>query len=106
MPQKKKTTKRKTVTRSAALKKAPARKSSSSAKPQVARKEKYSEEYTEYLERYELFGEGRPHLSQAEFDRFDEELLDLLALELERGLNDDQTIRLKELEFLLLDSEQ
>lgn len=105
MPKEKKTTKRK-IAKSASLKKAPARKARSSVKPSTAKKEKYSEEYTEYLERYELFGEGRPHLSQAEFDRFDEELLDLIALELERGLDDDQTIRLKELEFLLLDSEQ
>jgi len=106
MPKEKKTTKRKPVTKSSPSKKAPARKSSASAKPQVTKKEKYSEEYAEYLERYELFGEGRPRLNQADFDRFDEELLDLIALELERGLDDEQTIRLKELEFLLLDSEQ
>jgi hypothetical protein len=65
----------------------------------------YSPEYAEYLERYEMFGEGRPRLSQAEFDRCDDELLDLLE-ETERGLDDDQVIRLQELEFLLLDTEQ
>jgi hypothetical protein len=66
---------------------------------------KYSEEYTEYLERYEMYGKGRPRLSPVEFDRYDDELLDLLALDMERGLDDDQTIRLQELEYLLLESE-
>lgn len=101
MPKEKKPAKRKTTIK-VTLKKSSAR----SATPKAAKKEKYSEEYAEYLERYELFGEGRPRLTQADFDRLDEELLDLIALELERGLNDEQTIRLKELEFLLLDSEQ
>lgn len=75
-------------------------------KPKTSKKNTYSEEYIEYLERYELYGEGRPQLSQADFDRYDDELLDLLALEAEHGLNDDQIVRLQELEFLLLDSEQ
>jgi hypothetical protein len=70
------------------------------------KKEPYSAEYTEYLERYEVYGEGKPRLGAAEFDRLDDELLDLLALETERGLNDEQIVRLQELEFLLLDSEQ
>lgn len=65
-----------------------------------------NEEYLEYLERYELYGEGRPRLAPAEFDRLDEEMLDLLAFESEQGvLNDDQIVRLQELEYLLLDSE-
>ncbi len=45
-------------------------------------------------------------MKSSEFDELDDELLDLLAIELERGLTDEQTIRLKELEYLLLDSEQ
>jgi hypothetical protein len=65
----------------------------------------YSEEYVEYLERYALYGTGRPHLSPAEFDRLDDEMLDLLALESEVGLNDEQIVRMQELEYLLLDSE-
>jgi glutamate/tyrosine decarboxylase-like PLP-dependent enzyme len=70
-------------------------------------KQNYTEEYAEYLERYELYGEGRPRLSPAEFDRLDDEMLDLLALESEQGLlSDDQIVRLQELEYLLLDSEQ
>jgi hypothetical protein len=63
-----------------------------------------TEEYSDYLERYELYGEGRPRLSAPEFDRYDEELLDLLALQGEHGhLSDDEVIRLQELEYLLLD---
>ncbi len=101
-------------TRSSKKKAAPAKASArkktapkkSRAPVQSTKKENYSEEYTEYLERYALYGEGRPRLSPAEFDRLDDELLDLLAQEMERGLDDEQVIRLKELEFLLLDSEQ
>ena len=100
MPKEKKITKSKT-----APQKAPAAKTTK-AKAKAASKNSVSEEYAEYLERYELYGEGRPKLKPGEFDDLDDELLDLLALELERGLNDEQTIRLKELEFLLLDSEQ
>jgi hypothetical protein len=65
-----------------------------------------SEEYVDYLERYAVYGAGRPRLSSAEFDRLDDEMLDLLALESEGGLNDEHIVRLQELEFLLLDSEQ
>ena len=77
-----------------------------STKSKSAAKAPVSEEYAEYLERYELYGEGRSRLKPSEFDELDDELLDLLAIELERGLTDEQTIRLKELEYLLLDSEQ
>ena len=68
-------------------------------------RDSYTEEYAEYLERHELYGEGRPRLSPAEFNRLDEELLDLLALEAESPLNDDQLVRLQELEYLLLDEQ-
>jgi hypothetical protein len=66
----------------------------------------YSAEYREYLQRYALTGAGRPRLSSKEFDELDDELLDLLALESEVGLDDEQIIRLQELEYLLLDAEQ
>jgi hypothetical protein len=71
-----------------------------------APKESYSSEYADYLERYTLYGAGRPRLDPAEFDRLDDEMLDLLGLESEQGLNDEQIVRLQELEYLLLDSEQ
>ena len=102
--------KRKTAPRSTPTKKnratpAPARKTTATRKTS-APASNYTAEYAEYLERYELYGEGRQRLSPAEFERYDEELLDLLALETEQGiLNDDQVVRLQELEFLLLDSE-
>ncbi len=76
------------------------------AKPKIVKTEKYSAEYREYLERYAIYGEGRPRLSPADFDKYDDELLDLLGQEMERGLDDDQIIRVKELEYLLLDPEQ
>ena len=83
-----------------------------SVKPRIARQATpppepaYSEEYRDYLQRYELAGADRPRLSPKEFDRLDDELLDLLALETEIGLDDEQIIRLQELEYLLLDSDQ
>ncbi len=103
MPKTKTSTKKKTT----AAKTTPRKKTTTTAlKSKAIKKDAYSEEYAEYLERYEIYGEGRPRLSQADFDRYDDELLDLLALEAEHGLNDDQIVRLQELEFLLLDSEQ
>lgn len=69
-------------------------------------KHTYSDEYAEYLERYELYGEGRPRLRPSEFDHLDEEMLELLELEGEKGvLDDEQIVRLQELEYLLLDTE-
>ncbi len=62
-------------------------------------------EYEEYLERYDELGEGRPKLSAEEFDRLDDELLEMLDLAANRTLSDDQLVRLQELEFLLIDSE-
>jgi hypothetical protein len=70
-----------------------------------APKPTYSEEYAGYLERHALFGAGHPRLTSDEFDRLDDEMLDLLDMEFKIGLNDEQIIRLQELEFLLLDSE-
>ena len=111
MPKAKQSTKRKTrssksvvkkQTKPAARKSMPTPRASRPAAPQV----NYSDEYREYLQRYELSGAGRPRLSPAEFDLLDDELLDLLALETEVGLDDEQIIRLQELEYLLLDSEQ
>jgi hypothetical protein len=76
------------------------------AVPSRASKTEYSEEYVEYLERHTLYGTGRPRLSPADFDRLDDEMLDLLGTQAEIGLSDEQVVRLQELEFLLLDSEQ
>lgn len=76
------------------------------AKPKPVKTENFSAEYREYLERYAIYGEGRPRLSPADFDKYDDELLDLLGQEMEHGLDDDQIIRVKELEYLLLDPEQ
>lgn len=73
---------------------------------QAKRTTKYSAEYLDYLERYKMSGGDRPFLSPKEFDRLDDELLDLLALDLEVGLDDEQLVRLQELEYLLLESEQ
>ncbi len=103
MPKAKKPAKKKS-TKPAPRKQTPAKKSASA--PIRAPKQQYSEEYADYLERYALYGTGRPRLSPAEFDRLDDEMLDLLALESGAGLKDEQIVRVQELEFLLLDSEQ
>ncbi len=96
-----------TATKAMRPKKAMAQRKASVPAPAAAPKENYTEEYSDYLERYELYGEGRPRLTPSEFERLDEELIDLLALEADQGvLNDDQIVRMQELEFLLLDSEQ
>ncbi|MBI5305606.1 MAG: hypothetical protein HY868_25985 [Chloroflexi bacterium] len=96
----KKTNPRKPVARQlvSAKKSAPARKPAPTKAP-------YTDEYIEYLERYELYGEGRPRLSPGEFERLDEEMLELLELEAEGRLDDEQIVRMHELEYLMLDSE-
>ena len=98
-----------------AKKKNPSRKGTRGAKSKarrspVARRKPapgtVTEEYSDYIVRYELNGEDRPKLSPSEFNRLDEELLDLLALQGEQGnLSDDEIIRLQELEYLLLDEQ-
>ena len=104
MPKAKQPTKRKARSSKSVVKKQTKPGAPVKAKPR--QEPMYSAEYREYLQRYELSGAGRPRLSPAEFDRLDDELLDLLALETEVGLDDEQIIRLHELEYLLLDSEQ
>lgn len=72
-------------------------------KKPAALKEDFTDEYREYLERYEMSGEGRPKLGPAEFDRMDEEMWELIDIETAQGnLNDEQTVRYRELEFMLL----
>jgi hypothetical protein len=66
----------------------------------------YSEEYASYLERYELFAEDQPKLSPEEFERLDDELLDLLALDADgQELTEDQEERYLELMYLLVAEE-
>lgn len=96
----KKTTTRKPVTR----KSSQVKPSVASRKPAPA-KQKYTDEYAEYLARYELDGDDRPRLSPGEFERLDDELLELLELQAEGKLDDEQIIRIQEIEYLLLDSE-
>ncbi len=66
--------------------------------------ERLSPDYREYLRRYAELGEGRPKLSPAEYDQLDDELLDLLAIP-GSDLEDDQEVRIRELEYLLIDPE-
>ncbi len=96
MPKKSESTGRNASKKSAGRRSPPAEQ----AKPQG------TPEYLEYLERYEEFGEGRTRLSPEEFDQLDDELLELLDLSASgQELNDDQVIRIQELEYLLIDSE-
>jgi hypothetical protein len=69
-------------------------------------RKKYSEEYESYLERYEIFAEDQPKLSPEEFDRLDDELLDLLAIDADgEELTEDQEERYLELMYLLVAEE-
>lgn len=71
-----------------------------SAKKQAA----LTPDYQDYLERYAVMGAGRPKLSPTEFDKLDDELLDLLDKS-EHRLSDEEIVRLEELEYLLIDAE-
>ncbi len=85
----------------------PKTKTSKSRPPEPVRAQpSWTPEYQDYLERYQEFGEGRPRLSPEDFDKLDDELLELLDLSADgKDLSDDQVIRIQELEFLLIDSE-
>lgn len=63
-----------------------------------------SPEYREYEERYARLGQDRPKLSPAEFEKLDDELLELLALDPDE-MTDEQLVRVQELEYLLIDSD-
>lgn len=71
---------------------------------ELKRQPQLTPDYAEYLERYGEFGEGRPRLSPEEFDRLDDELLELLDLS-GNELSDEQIVRIQELEYLLIDTE-
>jgi hypothetical protein len=63
-----------------------------------------SPEYREYEKRHAELGQDRPKLTPEEFEEYDDELLELLALD-DRMMTDDQIVRIQELEFLLIDAE-
>jgi hypothetical protein len=63
-----------------------------------------SPEYREYEKRHLQLGQDRPKLSPEEFEQYDDELLELLALD-DEAMTDEQIVRLQELEFLLIDAE-
>ena len=69
-------------------------------KPTITRRKRMapkvpvSLEYKEYLKRYTFHGTERPKLAPDEFDKLDDEYLDLLDHETEQGwLNDEQSVR-------------
>lgn len=49
-------------------------------------------------------GEDRPKLTPEEFESYEDELLDLLAIN-DREMTDDQIVRIQELEYLIIDAE-
>ncbi|GIL15603.1 MAG: hypothetical protein BroJett039_07760 [Chloroflexota bacterium] len=61
-------------------------------------------EYREYEKRYAELGNERPKLSPEEFEQYDDELLELLALN-DNLMTDEQIVRIQELEYLLIDTE-
>ncbi|TAH51879.1 MAG: hypothetical protein EYC68_08855 [Chloroflexota bacterium] len=61
-------------------------------------------EYRAYEKRYVEMGEDRPKLTPEEFEQYEDELLDLLALQ-DQNMTDDDIVRIQELEYLLIDAE-
>lgn len=73
-------------------------------KPKTKSVTSKSPEYRAYEKRHTELGEERPKLTPEEFERYEDELLDLLALN-DREMSDDQIVRIQELEYLLIDAE-
>ncbi len=74
------------------------------SKKETNSKNNVSPEYREYLKRHQELGEDRPKLTFEEFEAYEDELLDLLALD-DDDMTDEQIVRIQELEFLLIDTE-
>lgn len=74
------------------------------AKPKPKPESKHTPEYRAYLKRHAEMGEDRPQLTPEEFELYEDELLDLLALN-DRSMSDDDIVRIQELEYLLIDAE-
>ncbi len=79
----------------------PSRKTS---QPKKTKPSTVAPEYRAYEKRYAELGEDRPKLTPEEFEEYDDELLELLALA-DKKMTDDQIVRIQELEFLLIDAE-
>lgn len=77
---------------------------SSTPKPKNSSAGGKTPEYREYEKRHAELGEERPKLTQQEFESYEDELLDLLALN-DREMTDDEIVRIQELEYLLIDAE-
>lgn len=74
------------------------------AKPKPKPESKHTPEYRAYLKRHAEMGEDRPRLTPEEFELYEDELLDLLALN-DQSMSDDDIVRIQELEYLLIDAE-
>lgn len=61
-------------------------------------------EYRKYEKRHAELGQDRPKLTPEEFEQYDDELLDLLALD-DDDMTDEEIVRIQELEYLLIDTE-
>lgn len=73
-------------------------------KPEAKSTPAHTPEYRAYLKRHTELGEDRPKLSPEEFEKYEDELLDLLALN-DKSMSDDDIVRIQELEYLLIDAE-
>ena len=73
-------------------------------KPAPAKPTGKTPEYRAYEKRHTDLGEERPKLTQQEFEAYEDELLDLLAIN-DREMTDDQIVRIQELEYLIIDAE-
>ncbi|MBI3913827.1 MAG: hypothetical protein HY327_06540 [Chloroflexi bacterium] len=94
---------RKIARSKSARSKPPASKPAPISQPSAAT---FTQEYREYLERYRMKGKGRLRLSPVDFEKCDNELIDLLTIQADIGaLPDEGIVRLQELEYLLLDGE-
>jgi hypothetical protein len=80
------------------------RKSSSKKSDTKSNNSALSPEYRAYLKRHQEMGEDRPKLTPEEFEQYEDELLDLLALD-DEAMTDDQIVRIQEIEFLIIDAE-
>jgi hypothetical protein len=63
----------------------------------------YDYYYENYLLLYNLYGTGRPHVERAEFERLDDELMQIISRAEGGELSRADVARINDIEYILMD---
>lgn len=63
----------------------------------------YDYYYENYLILYNLYGRGRPRVTRETYEQLDTELMDLVSLAEDSDLDHPQILRIRDIEYMLMD---